>query len=65
MLNTNLSEKVDDMFNVNMLLDQNIIDSAEIREIKNPVTKQVAITLRGLIQRSAAKETAFNSKLQS
>lgn len=65
MLNNNLSEKVDDMFNVDMQLDNTNIDNDEIRQMKNPVTKQVAITLRGLIQRSSEKETQFNTKLQN
>lgn len=64
-LNSNLSEKVDDMFNVDMQLDNDNIDSEEIRQMKNPVTKQVALTLRSLVQRSTAKETQFNQKLQN
>jgi hypothetical protein len=64
-LNSNLSEKVDDMFNVDMQLDNDNIDNEEIRQMKNPVTKQVALTLRGLVQRSTAKETQFNQKLQN
>jgi seryl-tRNA synthetase len=64
-LNSNLSEKVDDMFNVDMQLDNDNIDNEEIRQMKNPVTKQVALTLRSLVQRSTAKETQFNQKLQN
>lgn len=53
------------MFNVDMQLDNDNIDSEEIRQMKNPVTKQVALTLRSLVQRSTAKETQFNQKLQN
>jgi hypothetical protein len=40
-------------------------ESEEIKAIKNPVTKQVAVALRGLALRTKMKELMFTNKLQN
>jgi hypothetical protein len=46
--------------------EQNLLAMEEdesIQKINNPVTKQVAIALKGLAKRTQAKEMIFTSKL--
>jgi len=45
--------------------DQNLAmeEDETIQKINNPVTKQVAIALKGLAKRTQAKEMIFTSKL--
>jgi hypothetical protein len=62
-LNDNLGTKHDDMLNDQILKHQDIDETEEIKQIKNPMTKQVAFALRSLVKRTQEKENQFNGKL--
>lgn len=59
---SNLGDKVDDMLNDAEKINFEL-ETDEIRKIDNPITKQVAIAMRGLVKRSNAQEEQYNQKL--
>lgn len=63
-LNDNLGNKQDDMLNDQILRHGDIEETEEIKQLKNPMTKQVAFALRALVRRTQEKENQFNGKLQ-
>jgi hypothetical protein len=56
---SNLGDKVDDMLNDAEKINFEL-ETDEIRNIDNPITKQVAIAMRGLVKRSNAQEEQYN-----